>query len=48
MYKRQLKDLYEERTPLYEKYADVVLDEEGKDLEESLHDLLEILEENSK
>ena len=43
-----LKDLYEERTPLYEKYADVVLDEEGKDLEESLHDLLEILEENSK
>ena len=25
-----LKDLYEERTPLYEKYADVVLDEEGE------------------
>ena len=42
-----LKDLYEERTPLYEKYADVVLEEEGKDLEESLHDLLEILNENS-
>ena len=42
-----LKDLYEERTPLYEKYADVVLEEEGKDLEESLHDLLEILKENS-
>lgn len=41
------KDLYEERTPLYEKYADVVLEEEGKDLEESLHDLLEILKENS-
>ena len=41
-----LKDLYEERTPLYEKYADVVLDEEGKDLEESLHDLLEILKDN--
>ena len=42
-----LKDLYEERTPLYEKYADIVLEEEGKDLEESLHDLLEILKENS-
>ena len=43
-----LAELYAERCPLYEKYADVVLDEEGKDLEESLHDLLEILEENSK
>ena len=42
-----LKDLYEERTPLYEIYADVVLDEDGKDLEESLHDLLEILKETS-
>ena len=31
-----LKDLYEERVPLYEKYADIVVDEEGKDLEESL------------
>ena len=28
-----LKSLYEERTPLYEKYADIVVDEEGKDLE---------------
>ena len=39
-----LKDLYEERTPLYEKYADVVLDEEGKDLEASLQALLETLQ----
>lgn len=31
-----LADLYEERVPLYEKYADIVVDEEGKDLEESL------------
>ena len=40
-----LKDLYEERTPLYEKYADIVVDEEGKDLEASLHAVLEILKE---
>ena len=31
-----LKSLYEERVPLYEKYADIVVDEEGKDLEASL------------
>ena len=36
-----LKSLYEERTPLYEKYADIVVDEEGKDLEASLQALLE-------
>ena len=38
-----LKDLYEERIPLYEKYADIVVDEEGKDLEESLQAVLEII-----
>lgn len=38
-----LKELYEERTPLYEKYADIVVDEEGKDLEASLQAVLEIL-----
>lgn len=38
-----LKDLYEERVPLYEKYADLVADEEGKDLEASLQTVLEIL-----
>lgn len=38
-----LADLYEERVPLYEKYADFVVDEEGKDLEESLQAVLEIL-----
>lgn len=38
-----LKDLYEERVPLYEKYADLVVDEEGKDLEASLQAVLEIL-----
>lgn len=38
-----LLDLYEERTPLYEKYADIVVDEEGKDLEAGLQAVLESL-----
>lgn len=38
-----LEDLYKERIPLYEKYADIVVDEEGKDLEASLQALLETL-----
>lgn len=38
-----LRDLYDERTPLYEKYADIVIDEEGKDLEASLQVVLESL-----
>lgn len=40
-----LAGLYEERTPLYEKYADIVIDEEGKDLEASLEILLKTLKE---
>jgi len=43
-----LTDLYEERTPLYEKYADIVVDQEGKDLEASLELLLETLKEKAK
>ena len=43
-----LTDLYDERTPLYEKYADIVIDEEGKDLEESLELLLETLKDKSE
>lgn len=39
-----LEDLYEERVPLYEKYADVVVDEKGRDLEECLQLLLEKLD----
>ena len=42
---QNLTDLYEERTPLYEKYADIVIDEEGKDLEASLEILLKTLKE---
>lgn len=40
---QSLKDLYEERVPLYEKYADIVVNEEGKDLEASLQAVLETL-----
>lgn len=43
-----LKDLYEERVPLYEKYADIAADCEGKDLEASLDSILEILKKSSK
>lgn len=42
---QSLTDLYEERSPLYEKYADIIVDEEGKDLEESLQEVLETLGE---
>ena len=45
---QSLTDLYEERVPLYEKYADIVVDEEGKNLEESLDAVLEILKKKAK
>ena len=35
-----LKSLYEERVPLYEKYADVIVDEGGLDLEATLKQVL--------
>ena len=35
-----LEELYRERIPLYEKYADIVVDEEGKDLEACLQAVL--------
>ena len=35
-----LKDLYDERIPLYEKYADVIVDEGGLDLEQTLTQVL--------
>ena len=35
-----LKDLYDERTPLYEKYADIVIDESNLTLEETLQKTL--------
>lgn len=38
-----LKDLYEERTPLYEKYADIVIELDGKTIERSLAAVAESL-----
>ena len=35
-----LKDLYYERTPLYEKYADIVIDEKGLNVEETIDKIL--------
>ena len=34
-----LLDLYEERTPLYEKYADIILDCNGKSIREIVHEI---------
>ena len=34
-----MKDLYDERTPLYEKYADIVIDAEGYDIEELMDEV---------
>lgn len=39
-----LKDLYDERTPLYEKYADIVVDEKNLNIEETLQKILGNLE----
>lgn len=39
-----LKDLYEERVPLYEKYADITVNCQGQSLEESLQAVLDALE----
>ena len=38
-----LKSLYEERTPLYEKYADITVSEDGLNLEETLSNVLQSL-----
>ena len=38
-----LKDLYDERTPLYEKYADVVVDLEGNTVMQAVEKLAEVL-----
>ena len=39
-----LKDLYEERVPLYEKYADYIIDEKKTNAEGTLQKILEILQ----
>ena len=38
-----LRDLYEERTPLYEKYADITIDEAGKSAGDVVDELRELL-----
>ena len=43
-----LKDLYEERVILYEKYADITIDEENKNLEETLQSIVDSLELDSE
>ena len=45
---QNLTDLYEERTPLYEKYADITIDEENKNLEETLQSIVDSLELDSE
>lgn len=40
---QDLRALYEERTVLYEDYADLVVDEENKDIEATLQTILECL-----
>ncbi len=39
-----LKDLYEERVPLYEKYADITISEEGIGVEETMEKIVKCLE----
>jgi len=39
-----LKDLYDERTALFEKYADYTISEEGLTLEETIDEVLDLLE----
>ena len=41
-----LKDLYEERVPLYEKYADYIIDEKKTNAEGTLQKILEILQKH--
>ena len=38
-----LRDLYEERVPLYEKYADIIVDETGSDVEQTIQKIAEAL-----
>lgn len=43
-----LDDLYEERSVLYEKYADIIIDEEGLGVEATLEKICEALDEYNK
>ncbi len=37
---QSIEDLYAERTPLYEKYADITVSQTGLDMEETVHTIL--------
>jgi shikimate kinase len=41
---QNLETLYEERCPLYEKYADVIVDETGLNVEQTIEKILNLLE----
>ena len=41
---QNLTSLYEERTPLYEKYAHIIIDEEGKSIEQTIQVLVDKLD----
>lgn len=41
-----LKDLFEERSALYEKYADVIIEEENRDIEGTLKEILNFCLQN--
>lgn len=43
---QNLKDIYDERVPLYEKYADITINEHGCTIEETIEKIVDILEEN--
>jgi len=38
---QKLSDLYNERCPVYEKYADVIIDENGRNIEKTVEKILE-------
>ncbi len=40
---QRLYDLYAERCPLYEKYADIIIDENGKNIEKTVTKIIESL-----
>ena len=43
-----LKDLYDERIPLYEQYADLIIDAEGHDVESLMEEVAKTLESTDK
>lgn len=40
---QKLSDLYSERCPLYEKYADIIIDENGKNIEKTVNNITQAL-----